>query len=189
MIILTPSSQNKILSSQSHEFSRPKENFARNASSSVVRSNFIITIDKIAGGKIFGKPTVFARSLSSSSARVYRESSMNQTEEDRYVAKCFSDDCLALKRVPPTSPSVLRAYSCHPASRKVAYESLHLCPLTEQAFKPEAFSFSYVFVQIWYRNVFVQTTRGDRGGKVKGRRIEITTIFSHVFNVFLYFLL
>lgn len=154
-----------------------------------MRSNFI-TIDKIAGGKIFGKPTVFARPLSSSSVRgsLYRESSMNQTEEDRYVAKCFSEDCLAPKRAPPTSPSVLLAYSCHPASRKVAYESLHLYPLTEQAFNPEAFSFSYV-LQIWYRNVFVHTrrsTRGDRGGKVKGRRIEIMTIFSHVFNVFLF---
>lgn len=77
--------------------------------------------------------------------REYRErGSMNQTEEDGYVAKCFSEDCFALSALTTDipSPSFGSPRVFLPPCR-VAYESLHLYPLNDEArsFQPEAVSF------------------------------------------------
>lgn len=109
---------------------------------------------------------------------VYRErGSMNQTEEDGYVAKCFSEDCLALSAYHPLPPFARILTTPQTCIREFAF-------ISSRSFQPEAFSF--VYIDLGEMFLFRRENRGGKARRWRDRRIEIMIILFNIFSFFFF---
>lgn len=160
------------------------------ASSSDARDQILSPSNKIAGGKNF-EPRFLPGHCHCRPVRFVYRGSMNQTEEDRYVAKCFSEDCFALSayhRHPPL-PLPLPLILTTPLPAKL---HTRVCIYILSKLSAGGVLLRTYYVRSGEMFLFKHDPRENRGGKILKDHGEITSTIIEImvilFNVFLFFL-